>query len=322
VNPDGLEAWTPIRSHWRGDQLLVDWCLTAGIDFTDPFFEQTIERCLRDPFRLLFQQETAIDRLGELAADGTAITPSGFIFHMSRCGSTVITQMLSRLQSSLVLSEPGPLDTVLWSPNVRPGIAAASLADWVRWMVAALGRRRAAGQRHLVVKLDAWAALALPFWRAVFPDTPWVFVTRNPVEVLVSQMSSTAHRMVQGSLPPDVLGLSWEHALSLPQEEYLSILLGRLCESVLATAGPGRLVVDYEELPGAVEERIAPLFGIEVQPGERPGFLEAAGRHAKNPTAAYADDAVRKRREATDAMREASARWADGPYRSVRTGSG
>ena len=51
VNPssDDLQGWTPIRvaQHGSTNEPFVDWCLTAGVDFVDPFFDQTVEECFR-----------------------------------------------------------------------------------------------------------------------------------------------------------------------------------------------------------------------------------------------------------------------------------
>ncbi len=34
----------------------VDWCHLGGAGFTDPFFEQTIDRAMRHPFNLLLRR--------------------------------------------------------------------------------------------------------------------------------------------------------------------------------------------------------------------------------------------------------------------------
>ena len=52
--------------------------------------------------------------------------PSGFIFHMSRCGSTVISQMLAALAEHVVVSEAGPIDALARGPPARAAGAASS----------------------------------------------------------------------------------------------------------------------------------------------------------------------------------------------------
>src|SRR5438552_3167636 len=73
---DDLEGWTPIRVEWRDGAPWVDWCHTTGIEFNDPFFDQTVERCLRHPYRLAFRRLTPIECL---APPPPAVRPDGFV---------------------------------------------------------------------------------------------------------------------------------------------------------------------------------------------------------------------------------------------------
>lgn len=125
-----LDGWTPIRVHWR-DEPVVEWCWTDDLPFADPFFVQTIERALRSPFSLLFRRETPIGELDELEP---GLEPNGFVFHVSRCGSTLVSGMLASSPRHLVLSEPLPVDHVL-----RARASDDERVKWLRWMVSALG---------------------------------------------------------------------------------------------------------------------------------------------------------------------------------------
>ena len=100
----------------------MDWCHLGVERFTDPFFDQTIGRRLREPFCLLFRHRTPIDALIDRAAVHPGLRPAGFIFHMSACGSTLIAQMLAAQEKSVVISEADPIDSVLR----RPGLATIS----------------------------------------------------------------------------------------------------------------------------------------------------------------------------------------------------
>lgn len=303
-----LDGWTPIRVGAGGT---VDWCRTEGIDFDDPFFDQTVERCLRHPARLLFRHETTMAELVERASVAPGLAPSGFVLHLSRCGSTLVARMLAALPSTLVLSEPGPLDTVL-----RGG-----RAPEVRAMVAALGQPRRPAQRHLVVKLDAWAVLALPALLAAFPDVPVVVLHRDPVEVLVSQLGRRGWHMVPGSLPPEVLGLTPTGAAALPPEDYVAAVLGALCRAAVRHLPAGRaLVVGHRDLPGAVADAVARHFGIPCDDGDRRAMLAVAARDAKNPVLPFADDRGDKQRAATASLRAAVDRWAADAYDALVAG--
>jgi hypothetical protein len=303
---DALAEWTPIRLRWEGRRPVIRWCFTQGIEFTEPFFDQTIDRCQRNPFRLLFWRETGMDALGALASQSPGQTPAGFIFHMSRCGSTLVAQMLAGLGSALVISEAGPIDAVLRAQAARPDIVERDLVDWLRWMVSALGRSRHAGQTRFVVKFDAWAILQLPLIRAAFPDVACVFVYRDPVEVVVSHLGHRGYHMIPGALPPTTLGLSSREARSLSLEQYFAAVLACLCDAALAAARDGQLtLLQYSALPDAVPERVMPLFGIDVGASERDVLARIARQDAKNPVLPFTEDAADKQRRATPAVRAA-----------------
>ena len=83
-----LDGWIPIGFDWSSSPPLVDWCYLEGIHFTDPFFENTLHRAIADPYRLLFRRTTTLEVLLERAGTHPGRKPDGFVFHMSRCGST------------------------------------------------------------------------------------------------------------------------------------------------------------------------------------------------------------------------------------------
>lgn len=308
---DDLAGWTPIRVSNGAHGLLVDWCFTEGVAFDDPFFDQTVERCLRHPFRLLFRRTTSIDVLGELVARGGARAPSGLVLHLSRSGSTLVAQMFAKRGDTHVVSEAGPLDTVMRAP------AAADLrAQWLRWTAAAL-RRPGADRPYYVLKLDAWAVLELPLLRQAFPGVPWVFVYRDPVEVLVSQERHRGFHMMPSGLPPAAVGFDADQVASMSMTEYGAAVLGRIASAGAAAADdPLGLLVNYDELPTAVE-RIAAHFGIPVDERARTAMTSAAGRDVKNGVLPFADDRAAKQRAAGDELRSAVDRWVAQPYRQL-----
>src|SRR5579859_7781015 len=167
-----LAGWSPTQVRWIDDRPVVRWRYTEGVDFTDPFFHQTMDRCVRHPFRLLFWRDTPIEALAEFAAQSPGLEPSGFIFHMSRCGSTLMSQMFASLEHVLVLSEPAPADQVLRAQTACATVTDAAVVRWLQGMMSALGQPRTAGQTRLVVKLDAWAILQYSVIREAFPATP------------------------------------------------------------------------------------------------------------------------------------------------------
>jgi hypothetical protein len=303
-------GWTPIRTDCEGRTPTVDWCLTEGISFTDPFFDQTVERCFRDPCRLLFQRRSSMEEVGRFVTGHPGLPPAAFVFHMSRCGSTLIAQMLAQATAHLVLSEARPIDGILRATWARPGTSEEDRCAWLRWIVAAMGQRRHASQERLFVKFDAWSAIDLPTVRRAFPNVPWLFVYRDPVEVLVSQSMQLGAHVIPGLLPPSLLGMTAEDVAACPPAEYQARVLARICQAALVHRDdPHATFVEYRQLPEFVVRALPEVCSIRFQPTDVDRMLQSAGRDAKNPAVAFEKDGRRKLGMASSALRAAADRW-------------
>ncbi|KFA94138.1 aspartyl beta-hydroxylase [Archangium violaceum] len=317
-----LAEWFPVRVHAREGGFDVEWCHLGGQRFTEPFFDDTIQRRLRYPFNWLFRHQTSLDELAELEALSPGLPPTGLIFHMSRCGSTLLAQTLAALPRNIVLSEPAPVDTVLrarWgeeTPTEEQRIA------WLRGMVSVLGRKRHATERHLFIKFDAWALLQWPLIQRAFPGVPWLFLYRDPVEVMASHLRHSGAHLVPGVLEPALLGWSPEQLPGMPREEYGARVLASLCEAALGAwesrRGPARLV-EYRELPAVIPSLYSELFGLELSGEELAVMREAMGKDAKNPALPFEDDSAMKQRALTGPAREAVERWVRPLYARLET---
>src|SRR5688572_17070871 len=111
-----LAGWVPFRVRLDGDDPVVDWVHAGEERFTAPFFSQTIDRLLRQPFNQLFLQETPMAALLDRHTEAPGLRPTAFIFHGSRCGSTLLAQMAAAMPQTIVISEAPPVDHVLRAP--------------------------------------------------------------------------------------------------------------------------------------------------------------------------------------------------------------
>jgi hypothetical protein len=303
-----LEGWTPIRVRARR-RPTVEWCWMDGITFDEPSFVQTVERALRSPFSLLFRQETPIDALAGLEP---GLEPSGFVFHVSRCGSTLVSEMLASVPEHLVLAEPLPVDDVL-----RADAPEADRVRWLRWVVSALGRPRRGDERGYVLKLDAWSACSLGTVRRAYPDVPWLFLFREPTEVLASHFRGRGAHMVPGALDPRLFGLEPEAVARMPREEYCARVLAAIFGAALDHRDDRALFVDYRELPDAVYDRVLGAFGLSCDEAARTRMAETARFDAKNPQLPFPSRPAADEHAASPALRAAADRWVRPLYETL-----
>lgn len=311
-----LRRWTPaqVRLDETG-AAEVEWRYTGELDFTDPFFRETLDRAVRHPFSLLFPRRLPLEALAGLEP---GLEPSGFVLHLSRCGSTVVAQMLASSPRTLVLSEPPPLDTVLRAHRRLPDLPADEHVRRLRLLVSALGRPRTGREERFVVKLDSWAILDLPRLRAAFPSTPWLFLYRDPLEVAVSHLRRLGAHAVPGALPPELFGIAREELASLSLEDYVARVVGSLLAAAADVDPAGGRFVDYADLPAFALEELPAHFGLDLDEGELAAMRAAATRDAKNPALPFEPDGAEKRAGATEAAREAVERWARPHYERMR----
>ena len=316
MNFDLFQGWVPLRIVWRNGQSSLDWGFVGENRFTESFFEQTIARCLRHPANLLFRHETGLDMLEGLRRDRPGFAPSGFVFHMSRCGSTLVTQMLAALDSTVVISEARPIDQVLRAHFQNPAVDDALKIRWLRGLLNALGQPRTGHERHFFVKFDSWHVLQLPLLVRAFPQVPWIFLYRDPVEVMVSQARQPGGQMIPGVIEMEFLGLNAAEITSL--DEMCARVLARVCEAAVAhhDCGRGRLV-HFRELPDAVTSWLPKFFGMELSGAELAQMRHVTQFNAKTPALNYEDDSEAKQREATDALKKLAQRWIAEPYEKL-----
>jgi len=304
-----LEGWIPFRLYFADRQLLVDWCYLGDETLSEPFFYQTINVCLDKPFNLLFRRQTPIESLVELNRTRPGLYPTGFIFHLSRCGSTLVAQMLAALPESIVISEAPPIDFVIRARSEARPITVEQRIEWLRGIVHSLGGQRKGKERYYFIKFDAWHMLDLPLLRQAFPGVPWIFLYRDPVEVMVAQVAQPSPFMLPGFTQPDLPPVLAGSLESTSVVESLAGTLGKIATAALTYAADGGTLINYCQLPDAVATSLLDFFGVSCSPQDLEKLEQVSRRHAKNPVLPFATDSQSKKEKATREIREAAGKW-------------
>jgi gluconate kinase len=318
VTADRFAGWIPIRVTWREGEPVVHWFRLGEMRFDDAYFADTIARCARRQFNLAFRRETPIDVLGEIAEARPGLPPAGFLFHTSRCGSTLVSRLLSSLPDTLVIAEASPIDNVLRANLNDPSISDDDRVRWLRWIINALAQAQDGVQRRCVIKLDAWHTAHLAIFERAFPNVPWVYLYRDPLEVLVSHMITNSFMMAAANAPA-LLGMPVTEAVHIPREQYCARALARISESVLERGVRPDQLVTHGELPDAVWKRIAPRFDLALSNAQIEMMRQATSFHAKRPGELYVDDRATKQHFASAELRAAADEYLSHIYRRLET---
>jgi hypothetical protein len=306
MKTDTLDRWIPIRVAGFEDVPYVDWFYTGDAELDGSNLADIVRRSMSRPFNYALRKRTLLDDLGEYVDAISAGPPAGLVFHMSRCGSTLVSRMLSAITGTLVVAEAGAIENVLRAHLKNPEIDDERRVAWLRWIVAAIGMTDRRRERY-VLKLDSWQTGDLALFERAFPGVPWTYVYRDPIEVLVSHLRGISYMMAAGNAPA-LLGIPVTDAIRIPRLEYCERALLHIGEAVLAHGVSAAQLVEYSELPQAVWTQIAPAFGLAVSPGDLAAMRAIASIDAKRPDQPFRDDRDAKHQEATAQVREAAAR--------------
>ena len=277
-----LRRWYPIAIKETGGSICVDWRCAGDHRFTEPIFRNSLACMPRDIRR------TGIESLAQFN-QVDCIEPSAFIFHASRCGSTLVTQLLAMLSQCIVISEARVIEDSL---NLCRRDTTGGQGDEVlQGVVRSMGQRRFEAEQHLFVKLDSWHITNLPLIRDAFPGTPLFFVYRSPHEILASHRRQRGIQMVPGLVDSQALGIDSQLADPTDLDGYCRTVLESFFQSAkLYAESDELLLINYRQLPELVWRQLVEFFSISLTPMELRFMMERASRHSKRPIDRFSGD--------------------------------
>lgn len=237
------------------------------------------------------------------------ISPSGLIFHVSRCGSTLTAKALARSPRHVVLNQPGPLQRGFWATITRDWTQEAAPSPGnlkaFRNLVLAMARRRRPDQRYSFVKFISWNTLYLDFISKAFPEVPAVFLYRNAVEVIASVLrETTAILWAKGRRQAGFLtGLDWRETVDMDTVKYLAICFAEYFRVAL-NAGGRVSHVNYTRIsPETFPVILRKGLRFEPGDGEFELMVEQFRYHSKDDSdkVAFTSDSADKRASISDA---------------------
>ena len=133
----------------------------------------------------------------------TYLQPTGFIFHESRCGSTLLANLLASLPFVRLYSESTPpvalikhvADCDTEESGLRCSVKEREVRlSWLRTVIAFMG---SAMEHHpslephtaLFFKFQSVNSRYISVLREAFPHTPWLYLFREPTEVMMSHFA-------------------------------------------------------------------------------------------------------------------------------------
>jgi hypothetical protein len=309
-------GWVPIGYDWTGHGPRVIWTNRPNLE--GPFFPRlALARWRPEPGEFRQTDFAAIVRRAKSLPDSV---PAGFIFHISRCGSTLVSNLARCDDSAVVLSEPSLVSGIFQEQMQH--MTVSSRGEVLRALIKLFRYRTTLEDgvgRKVVIKFTAWDALWFREIRAIRTEVPILILVRNPAEVVVSNLRSPATWIKEKYLPnrarrfvdlPDSFD-----PRQLGNAEFIALALGAQCEALHRSLDDRCCVLDYEDLGPDAAGELASWFGLDVRANI--DAVEAVFRtYSKDPSrrAEFVDDRQTKREQISTRIKEMVAKWAHAPY--------
>lgn len=309
-----LKGWLPVDAVVVEGRPGLMWMEMSGVSLTEPFFQQTVERARKENRAERF---TEFDVLLQLEKQLESVEPTGFIFHSSRCGSTLVANACRAVSGSIVLSEANAIDKLIarFITDVDNPVKESLYSVFLRGVVHALAQRRTGNERHLFIKFACCSFAQLERIKRIWPAVPWLFLYRDPVETIVSNMRDVPPWLIDNDrrVLCSIIGDGSEMSL----EELCARTIGSLFSTAYRLANANSMLLNYNQLSVPVIAYVLNFFNVSLSSEELKTIARTSEVYSKevSGTRAFVADVDTKQKLASDLVREMSERWAGEPYR-------
>lgn len=284
-----LLNWIPYKLIEKDQEVYFEWLYLSDKKYLEPFFEGTIAICKShlynsSGFKIVSTAENIIDWSRQLHS----VELTSLVFHVSRCGSTMLSQSLSTSSENIMISEAPIIDQI-----VRSELFSAAKKDvLLKAVLKILGQKRFPEQKYLIIKLDAWHIFKAFYFRTLFSKIPFALLYRNPTEVLKSHQKMAGMHMIPNVLPANVFGISTEEANDVGFRQYGALVLEKYFQGFLDFYSKDQNVVllNYNDGMHLVIERFISFILVNYSGNELDKMYDRLKSHSKDKNTVFTGD--------------------------------
>jgi hypothetical protein len=314
INLPNLKGWLPVDAVVVEGRPGLWWMEMADVSLEEPFFQQTVDRARQDKRGELF---TEFDVLLQLEKTLDSVPPTGFIFHSSRCGSTLVANACRTIANSIVLSEAPAIDKLIarFITDVNK--------EWVysvflRGVVHALGQLRSGSEQNLFIKFACTSFAQIDRITRIWPDVPWIFLYRDPVETVVSNVNDPPTWLLDDDwrVLASIIGVSPAEVAAMSLEERCARSIGSFYSRAVALANDNSMLLNYNQLSIS---SVLEFFNVSPSPQELEAIARTRGIYSKevSGTRPFVADADAKQKLASALIRKATDAWSNEAYQQL-----
>lgn len=321
-NKHSTEVKVPVDLKWKDGHLFVVLFTIKRTHFRDPFFIDSLAKVYdilqpqiklpeeNEPLaRPIFYDENSsyvtLVPVSQFISENT-ITVEGkrlnFIFHMSRCGSTLASQMLASCDRFFVLSEPIIINAVL-DPALN--ISVDERKKLFSACINVLVSISPVTSEEVFVKFRSWNICYLDLITSEFLFVKWIYIHRNGVEVLSSVLAKPPgwlrSRISYAKYFAELLSVESELIKQMTMDEFVARILGVFCRTALAHKSDRSFFLDYTYLKNDFINILSSHNNIVVSEDEKKRMIETSEIYSKDTKKekTFVPDSEAKRLSAT-----------------------
>ena len=233
----------------------------------------------------------------EWARDLDAVVPNAFIFHISRCGSTLISQMLATSDENLVLAEVPFFDDLLRLPFKEPGFNKSGINELLLGAIkhyAQSGSGKDGLPKRLFIKTDSWHLFFYEQLRRLFPLVPFILMYRSPDEVFRSHRKQAGMQAVAGLIEPELFGIRNRDIEAISPDTYLATVLKNYLTRCfeISESDNNCLLINYNEGPIEILEKLVSFTNINIPDTDLQKMHNRSLYHSKKPGETFYEEKI------------------------------
>jgi len=283
---NNLHHWYPVKLLKDGAELRCQWKYFKGIPFIDPFFSETITQANSIELNVTkYRSVSDLNILTEWCDNLKSAEPTAFIFHISRCGSTLLSQALALSDDHIVLSEVPFIDDLLKLLTIDEWLTNTDYQQILKATIAVYGQKTNQNQQLLFIKTDSWHLYYLPLFRLLYPAILFLFLYREPDDVLISQQKKRGMHAVPGLISNIILGIPTNTNEQLTLDNHMiGVLISYLSSFVTVVKTDNySFLANYSEGIENIINNLAKLTGYKLDEDYCAKVNERCRYNAKYP---------------------------------------
>jgi hypothetical protein len=256
-----------IRADSTSDNI-VRWMYFGQTSLNEPFFRQTVSK-LREHNPPALEIELTEDSIFRAGRKSRNLLPLGFIFHASRCGSTLVSNALRIFDELQVVAEACPITGLFLPCGDQNYLSAgyeciAKRKNLAENLFNIFSTYREDHQVPIIVKFSSLNSICLPNVRNLWPTVPSIFIMRDPVEIIASNLRDwrASPFAESNAIARELCGA--DSSNEIPTEEYAARVIARYFDAAISQIGSNLMILDYKNINMETPRKIAKFFELAL----------------------------------------------------------